>query len=332
MTLPLEVARALTARDAKEAWRTAFDHAWAVCATPFGSGSVPAIIVRRDQEIAALDLVLCGASWDLWTGFETSVESGARALVAWWEGHGPGRAVLILDALSLREVPWLLLGAQQRGFNVKRAHVVAAELPADTTPFAKAMGFPQRSALENNQAGSKHDLKGARTESTGEPWEDCAARVRAEPDWVYWHHWPDDKVHEAATAGRGLRTLAADAARQLTSESFWAFLQKLATGRRLLVTSDHGYAASGEFVDAPEAESKYLKEALGARRFAQASASAVGAWAPPLDLELTSRHGSHRYALGRRKWKVQGGYPTLVHGGLSVLEVACPWIELSLGS
>ena len=32
---------------------------------------------------------------------------------------------------------------------------------------------------------------------------------------------------------------------------------------------------------------------------------------------------------GRRKWKSAGGYPTLTHGGLSVLEVAVPWIELT---
>jgi hypothetical protein len=32
---------------------------------------------------------------------------------------------------------------------------------------------------------------------------------------------------------------------------------------------------------------------------------------------------------GRRKWKSAGGYPTLIHGGLSVLEVAVPFIELS---
>jgi hypothetical protein len=48
-----------------------------------------------------------------------------------------------------------------------------------------------------------------------------------------------------------------------------------------------------------------------------------------VDLALTSTHGARRYAVGRRKWKSQGGYPTLTHGGLSVLEVASPFIEIS---
>jgi hypothetical protein len=46
-------------------------------------------------------------------------------------------------------------------------------------------------------------------------------------------------------------------------------------------------------------------------------------------LMLETPHGKHAFALGRRKWKSQGGYPTLAHGGLSLLEVAVPFIELS---
>ena len=35
-----------------------------------------------------------------------------------------------------------------------------------------------------------------------------------------------------------------DAAQQLSSDDFWAFVERLATGRRLVITSDHGYAAT----------------------------------------------------------------------------------------
>ena len=31
----------------------------------------------------------------------------------------------------------------------------------------------------------------------------------------------------------------------------------------------------------------------------------------------------------RKKWESQGGYLTLAHGGLTLLEVAVPWIEIS---
>lgn len=41
-----------------------------------------------------------------------------------------------------------------------------------------------------------------------------------------------------------------------------------------------------------------------------------------------SAYGRHLDVNGRRKWRSQGGYPTLIHGGLSILEVAVPFIEL----
>jgi len=44
-------------------------------------------------------------------------------------------------------------------------------------------------------------------------------------------------------------------------------------------------------------------------------------------LVVTSDHG-HHIIMGQRKWKVQGGFPHVCHGGLSLLEVAVPFIEL----
>ena len=54
-----------------------------------------------------------------------------------------------------------------------------------------------------------------------------------------------------------------------------------------------------------------------------------GPFVPPVALPLESPHGAHLLALGRWKWKSQGGYPTLAHGGLSLLEVLCPFVEIS---
>jgi hypothetical protein len=40
-------------------------------------------------------------------------------------------------------------------------------------------------------------------------------------------------------------------------------------------------------------------------------------------------HNEHHIVMGQRKWKVQGGgFPHVCHGGLSLPEVAVPFIEL----
>jgi len=46
-------------------------------------------------------------------------------------------------------------------------------------------------------------------------------------------------------------------------------------------------------------------------------------------LQINSPHGAHLLAVGRWKWRSQGGYPTLAHGGLSLLEVLSPFVEIS---
>jgi len=140
------------------------------------------------------------------------------------------------------------------------------------------------------------------------PWKDCEGLINSAPNCVFWRHWPDSKVHDGAGAGQGLDTLTRDAADQLSSDDFWAFVERLATGRRLVITSDHGYAASSR---------------------STTGTGETGPFVPPVALQINSPHGAHLLAVGRWKWKSQGGYPTLTHGGLSLLEALSPWIEIS---
>lgn len=328
MTLPGDLLRRLQSSSPPEAWTAVLQHAWDTCSAPFAAAKPESEIVRRDREIGDLDLFLATAGWDLWPEYESSVPRTSKELAVWWQGRGPGRAVLILDALSLREVPWLLAGAEARGLAIHDSRPTGAELPADTTPFAKTMGFAQRSSLGANGAGLSHHLPGATTECSNLPWEDCAAMIGSQPDWVFWHEWPDKDVHDFADAGEGLRPLIAKAADYLQSDAFWSLVGRLAEGRRLIITSDHGYAASELFTDAGNDHSDHLKKTFKSGRWTASDAERAP-WVPPIDLRLDTDHGSHLFVNGRRKWKSAGGYPTLTHGGLSILEVAVPFIELS---
>lgn len=328
MTLTCDQLRRLQSEAPASAWATILAHAWDVCCAPFGSAKPESEVVRRDRELGDVDLFLATAGWDLWDHYESSVPQTTQLLVDWWSARGSARAVLILDALSLREVPWLLAGAAERGYTVHGARATGAELPADTTPFAKALGFGQRSSLGANGAGAGHRLPGARTECTDIAWEDCAGFIGAEPDWVFWHQWPDKDVHDFADAGEGLRPLITKASEHLQSDAFWNLVGRLSEGRRLVISSDHGYAASELFPDAGADHADYLKRIYKSGRCTE-SGGQRAAWVPPIDLLLNTRHDRHLFVNGRRKWKSAGGYPLLTHGGLSVLEIASPFIELS---
>jgi hypothetical protein len=309
------------------AWKVLVEDTLAICSPPLKVEGVEAEIARRDRAVADLDQVLATAAWDLWGEFQSQVARTSYRLASWWQQTVGGTAVLILDGLSLRELPWLRDGATERGFTVHEVAATASELPADTTTFAKALDFAQRSALENNRAGSTHRLAGAHTECSGAPWADASGLVGSQARWCFWHTWPDDLLHHLSKPGASHAELARRAADQLTSDDFWAFVRKLAQGRQLIITSDHGYAAIGPFSDAAGDQSKWLAETFKGQRMGPDGD--CGSWSPPLALSLPGVLGRHRLVLGRRKWKVAGGYPTLAHGGLTLLETLCPWIELS---
>ena len=328
MTLAYDLVHKLQHAEPTEAWAAILDHAWSICSQPISHGRADAEVARRDRAIGDTDLYLATAGWDLWSHYESSAPLTADTLVQWWESQSGGRAVLILDALSLRESPWLLAGAEARGYTIHTAKPTCAELPADTTPFAKALGFGQRSSLSNNGASGAHRLAGAHTESTDIAWQDCANLIGAEPNWVFWHHWPDHRLHDHDDPGKGLSSLTQEVEQHLTGDDFWALIERLTTGRRLVITADHGYAASGLFPDSNKEQTEYLKKVFKSGRW-DSETQEAGSWAPPIDLAIESKHGKHLFVNGRRKWKSAGGYPTLTHGGLSVLEVAVPWIEIS---
>jgi hypothetical protein len=336
MSLTADMLRILTQGSDAEIWRVIVDRVVEIAAQPLVANTAPGEVVKRDREIGELDLFLSSCGWDLWQTFgqpeKSGVERASDRLARWWGEPFSAKAVLILDGLSLRELSWLIQGAKAHGFTLREAVACASELPGETDEFARALGFASRSKLQNNGGGLAHKLQAAATESADLPWKDFEALISSAPNQIFWHHWPDAKLHDGSGAGQGLEPLTRDVARQLQSDDFWAFAKRLATGRRLVITSDHGYAATGYFHDADGEASQFLKQTFGSSRNrtgAGLSQNDCGPFAPPVALRINSPHGAYLLALGRRKWKSQGGYPTLTHGGLSLLEVLSPFIELS---
>lgn len=328
MALRPEILDRLTKGSAADAWGVIIKSAIEIASRPLAPGNAPSEVIKRDREIGYLDNFLSASGWDLWQSFGETVERTSDRLARWWAEPYSAKAVLVLDGLSLRELPWLLQGAKERGFTLHEVSTYASELPGDTNEFAHALGFGSRSQLQNNGGGLAHRLQPAQTESVDLPWLDSSGLVNGAPNWVFWHHWPDSKIHDVAGAGQGLDTLTKDASDQLNSDSFWTFVERLATGRRLVITSDHGYAATGYFPDAEGEVGQYLKKTFSSGRSNTGSGD-TGPFVPPVALKLNGQRGAHLLALGRRKWRSQGGYPTLTHGGLSLLEVLSPFVELT---
>jgi hypothetical protein len=92
----------------------------------------------------------------------------------------------------------------------------------------------------------------------------------------------------------------------LQGDGFWRFVNKLRQGRKLVVTSDHGYAVSKRFSSAVEDPDAIdiLRKVFGASR----NKSAVEPWQERFMPPIVMTHNGQHVIMGQRKWKVQGHF------------------------
>jgi hypothetical protein len=278
----------------------------------------------RKQTIAP-DRLLAESAWDLWQVYNSTAPKTSQAIQAWWaKSVATGRAILILDALSLLQLPLLLGGAESQGITPLSVRVTGSEIPSDTDMFARALGVSSRSSLRNNSAPAGFVLRQYEvyTDVLDIPFGDCLSSVPHTPNVFIWHTWLDDLIHVHHKRPEQIFKTSLEV---LQSDGFWNFINRMRQGRRLLITADHGYAVSKLFSTQekdPEAIA-ILRDTFGASRYCKAQHSWNQRFMPPVALTFNGHH----VIVGQRKWKVQGGFPDVCHGGLSLLEVAVPFIE-----
>lgn len=280
--------------------------------------------VALHEQTVVPDRLLAEAGWEMWEAYQSVAPLTSAKLKEWCDGAVPtGRAVLILDALSLRELPLILGGAETRDIPVSRVMATGAECPPTTDQFAKAIGAPSRKSLENDAKSKSFKLLAdpLYTDVLCHSFEDCA--VPPVSNVLIWHSWLDDLVH---LPNKLPDQLAATASKVLQGDGFWNFVKKLRQGRSLVITSDHGYAASKLFSSqvSDQEAIEVLRGTFGASRYVKAAQPFSKRFMPPLVMTANQQH----VIMGQLKWKVQGPIQNVCHGGLSLLEVVVPWIEI----
>jgi len=288
------------------------------------------------RETITADRVLAEAAWDLWQAFPTEAPKVIDALREFWArpSGSAGSAVLILDALSLRELPLIVAAGRKRGVEPVNVAVCGSQVPSETDQFAAALGLAGRAKLFNNQPPASFLFGGAdvHTDVIDAPFADCVGQVPPKSRVFLWHKWPDEPlIHLHAEKTDGDAVVAAEVKSQLSSDGFWAFVDRLRQGRRLVITGDHGYATASDFsseVKDPDTI-RLFAGTFGAQRAIREDPA--NSWprrhlSPPV-LRFPDASGAWLVVMGQRKWKVSGGFPTLCHRGLSLLEAAVPVIE-----
>lgn len=310
--------------DPAQAWNAIFDRLAHIALSSTGADAL-------HKETIIPDRLLAEAAWNLWEEFPRCAATVIDGLKHFWvAATSSGTAVLILDGLSLRELPLIIAGASERGLAPVRVEVRGAEVPTETDRFAEALGLGSRSKLYNNQPPATFVFAGpdVHTDVLDAPFVDCVNLIPPRPRLFIWHKWPDEPlIHLHQNESGGPRIVAERTREQLSSDGFWTFVDRLRQGRRLVITADHGYAVSKLFSSeiTDQDSINLLRETFGAKRCAQERPDRP--WQRRHLPPLVCRHGGWLVVMGQRKWKVQGGFPHLCHRGLSLLEAAVPFIE-----
>jgi hypothetical protein len=270
------------------------------------------------------DRLLSEAAWELWESFPKEAEKTSTRLASWTTSSNVagGKAVLILDALSLRELFIIAEAAKNRGIALSHIAVTGSECPSTTDEFARSLGVPSRASLSDDKKGAAFIPfnRNCYTDVCNTPFED--SNIPPSPNLFIWHSWLDDLIHQDKPPD----VLESVISKTLQSDGFWGFINKLRRGRKLLITSDHGYAVSKSFsteVQDPSAV-HFLKRNFGATRLCKAQGEWPIRTVPPIGVTIKGQ----RVITGQRKWKIQGGFPHICHGGLTLLEALAPWIEM----
>lgn len=284
---------------------------------------------QLDRSTVVPDRLLSESAWNLWNEFPAYAPTVIDELKQFWVQSGPdGTAVLLLDALSLRQLPMLIAGAKKRNIQPTRVEVRGIEIPTETNRFAAALGISSRSKLFGNNPPGGFIFQDTYTDVLESPFPDCVSLIPSDPRIFVWHKWPDEPlVHMQKRKNDGPELIEQETRSQLTSDGFWSFVDKLRQGRRLVISADHGYAVSKSFSsEVKDADSvRQLRTTFGAERSAKEDAAVP--WPSHHLPPLVCRHDGYLMVMGQRKWAVQGGFPYLCHGGLSLLEAVVPFVE-----
>ena len=233
-------------------------------------------------------------------------------------------AVIVLDGLSLREVPILLELAGSTGYNVDSFSTSRAALPSETMDFVSAqLGL---NGVAPSQLPSRKELKA----------ENIAVfYLNSETNWIsapgndknilIWSSFPDNTYSDSGA--RFASHFEHIAARM---KNIWmSTVQQIPSGYQIVITSDHGYIFfdSGTSFDLNSSDKQELNRFFGNDRYKKVEPGIL----TPDSKYIHCLDGQDIVMIKGRVRTAGTGKAASIkykHGGLSLMEMVTPWIEL----
>ena len=198
----------------------------------FGELSAAQYLEEGERLVNGLEEVIAAASPRVYD--ELAALPRNRLISTFLDGDQRS-AIVVFDGLSLREMPALQNLAESSGLSITESGVGRSALPSETLDFIEQqLGF----ATAPSQLSGRHELKhrGSAAYYYSHPGERHSLDTEARA-LLLWSSFPDNTYRDSAA-----RFSEHFAQIQTLMESAWnSTVMTIPRGRRILVTSDHGY-------------------------------------------------------------------------------------------
>jgi hypothetical protein len=286
----------------------------------------PISFLRSGEErVNELESVLCAGAWRLYDEFQALPEDN-RNLLCFLTKQTPCAAV-VFDGLSLREIPAILHLARESGYTVREVGFSQSAIPSETVDFIEErLRLPDTSP---SQLPGRQNLKDRGIAAYYYSHPNYREQLDADsPALLIWSAFPDVTYKDS-----GARFAEHFAQLDQTLKTAWTnAVQQIPRGRRILVTSDHGYVFFGPGLSFPRqnVELAEITRRFGGQRSCRLESSEKMLEHP--DIAVVSDHAGNPIMMlrGRVQTHVPGEQANRLykHGGLSLMEMLTPWIVL----
>lgn len=276
-----------------------------------------------EAKVNELEAAISAAAWRFYDEFQSSPPP-ERNLLTFLTERRPCGAV-IFDGLSLREVPAILHFAKESGLKPVEVGFTTSAIPSETNDFvAQRLGVANTSpsALPGRQVLREQGIAAYYlAHANAREMLDASS-----PALLLWSSFPDHTYKDS-----GARFAEHFAQLDRTLKTAWTnTVQQIPAGRRILVTSDHGYVFFGHGLSLPR-KNEELTEIT--RRFGGQRSCRLRDGERPLEHQdvavVHDRAGKQVMMIrGRVQTHTPGGQSSLLykHGGLSLMEMIIPWV------
>jgi len=274
-----------------------------------------------EEKVNRFELLVSSAA-DRIYGELLSVPEPSRTLLKAFSD--PNTAVVVFDGLSIREVPMILTLAEKSGLPVSLIGTSQAAIPSETMNYIDRelpCGHIAPSQLQTRKELKERGIVAIYRNDIAQP---LSGEYTNSPLLV-WSSFPDVTYKDSgAKFENHFENIHA------LFETAWInFVQTIKGKKKIIITSDHGYIFFGTGMDFPRSASelKGLNTYFGNDR----NVSLEEKPDPPTsdDLFIVQTHNI-AMVKGRVRTKSTGEAASRLyrHGGLSLMEMITPWIEL----